>query len=155
MKKRRWRRYAYAAMLIGVATAVLWLLVAPRPDLTQKNLHRIRIGMTLAEVEELVKAPPGDYSLGLRYYGECIMSKRQLSKLDDGFVPLPDELATIEPRTTGGRIIGWWGRSCALVVEVDDQQIVSAFNYGYCSKRPAGWFAGSFWWIDRQLDGKD
>src|SRR5262245_13437711 len=62
MKKRRlWRQL----MAVGAGLAVLPLLgyaFSVRPGLTQANYGRIREGMTLQEVENLLGGPPGNYS---------------------------------------------------------------------------------------------
>jgi hypothetical protein len=47
--------------LPAVAGLFVWLQV-PRPGMTKANYERIRLGMTLAEVEGILGGPAGDYS---------------------------------------------------------------------------------------------
>jgi hypothetical protein len=57
-------RRTYLRCLIGVALIALALLLTDRllwqPGLTEDNVRRIRPGMTLAEVEELLGGPAAD-----------------------------------------------------------------------------------------------
>jgi hypothetical protein len=48
-------------LLLAGAGALLLTAHGPRPRLTAENYGRIRPGMTLAEVEAILGAPPGDY----------------------------------------------------------------------------------------------
>jgi hypothetical protein len=41
---------------------ILWYALSLRPGITQANYQRIREGMTLQEVENLLGGPPGNYS---------------------------------------------------------------------------------------------
>jgi hypothetical protein len=59
------RRLWMLLMAVGAGLAVLpipWYAVSPRSGVTQANYERIREGMTLPEVENLLGGPPGNYS---------------------------------------------------------------------------------------------
>jgi hypothetical protein len=56
-------------LLVGVALVVLggWLTVwmtGPKHHITRESIFRIKEGMTQHEIEEILGAPPGDYSPG-------------------------------------------------------------------------------------------
>ncbi len=60
-KRWRWVVGGLAALLAGV----LLLFCAPqRHDLTRQDFKRLRLGMTLAQVEAVL-GPPGDYRTGV------------------------------------------------------------------------------------------
>jgi hypothetical protein len=61
--------------LLGVSTVVY--VTAPRHRITRENIAKIQHGMTLAEVEELLGASPGNHSRGMAqglvlYTGEAL-----------------------------------------------------------------------------------
>jgi hypothetical protein len=56
MRRRAFHWLAASALACGAIAVALWLL-APRPRLTEEHLARIRPGMTLAEVEEVLGGP--------------------------------------------------------------------------------------------------
>jgi hypothetical protein len=51
-----------AVLAIGIFVGG-WLL-QPKPRIDQESYDRIKVGMTLAEVEAIIGAPPGDYGVG-------------------------------------------------------------------------------------------
>ena len=59
--RRRWRLWVAGGAGLA-ALAILWLACALRPGITQANYERIRVGMTLPEVEDRLGGPPGNYS---------------------------------------------------------------------------------------------
>jgi hypothetical protein len=59
MTKRRWLLLGLSAgmLLLSVGGVLYWLLT-PRTSITQENFERIQIGMTAAEVHEILGGPP-------------------------------------------------------------------------------------------------
>jgi hypothetical protein len=90
-----------AALLLG-GYLLLWL-TAPRVVVTQETLAKMHVGMTEAEVEELLGGPPGDYT-------------RDQPALE------PPRVLNEEPRMTMARWAGWDGR---IVVFFDHRGRVS------------------------------
>jgi hypothetical protein len=70
-----------ALVLLGVGTFVLW----PRTAITRENAERIQVGMTLAEVEEMLGGPardemsPGSAAM----FGDLDPSEQGLSQESD------------------------------------------------------------------------
>src|SRR4051794_40059365 len=61
MKRRSVRRLAWvgvALCLVALALGVTVRLLEPPPGVTEANVRRIRLGMTLAEVEAVLGQPP-------------------------------------------------------------------------------------------------
>jgi hypothetical protein len=59
------RRFWILLLAVGAGLAVLpilWYALSLRAGVTQANYERIREGMTLREVENLLGGPPGNYS---------------------------------------------------------------------------------------------
>ncbi len=60
-----WRWSTLAAVLLTatfVAIVALWWFTAPRHHaITEANYDRVRVGMSLAELESVFEAPPGNY----------------------------------------------------------------------------------------------
>lgn len=74
MRLKRWRRFGLVGVSLLLVATALWFLSRPSPRLTKAivaKLYDMRPGLTLAQVEELVKAPPGDYSGGC-YDWDCV-----------------------------------------------------------------------------------
>src|SRR5262245_20352216 len=60
--RRRRAIWAMAILGAGVAGFLLVKLIGPPyPDLSEKNIARMRVGMSLKEVEAIIGAPPGNY----------------------------------------------------------------------------------------------
>jgi hypothetical protein len=60
MTRRRFLFLSLAAAVVALAIGV-WLLW-PRTAITRENAEKIRLGMTLAEVEAILGGPPGNYT---------------------------------------------------------------------------------------------
>jgi hypothetical protein len=61
----RSRRLLWLSALVLPGLWAAWLVLPglrPRPSITQEDYDRIRVGMTLAEVEGVLGGPPGDYA---------------------------------------------------------------------------------------------
>lgn len=98
MKRRLlYATVALAAVLVG-AYALLWL-TAPPERIDRATFERLRVGMTEGEVEELIGAPPGDYTR-------------------DPPEPEPPRVLNDEPRLTLSR---WAGPDGRIVVFFDHQ----------------------------------
>jgi len=91
----RKRRAIWAAVAVAVLSAALLLLdltSAPWTSTDQAGYHRIKAGMSLAEVEAVLGRPPGDYSGGAYRCPEeeCGVlddgTRRKLWKFDDGAI---------------------------------------------------------------------
>src|SRR5437588_8501223 len=82
MSRRRRRLFIAAGILVCLLLgAGVALLLWPRPTaITEENYDRIRVGMTLKDVEALLDGPPGRYG----WPGERIVQTRE-----DMPVPLP------------------------------------------------------------------
>ena len=66
MRKKRWLAlYVGGPALLGTLAAIgnSWM-AKPTPAVSIENAERIRLGMTLNEVAEILGGPPGDYGPG-------------------------------------------------------------------------------------------
>ena len=161
MKKRRWRCFASGTLLLVLIAVSIWLLSLPRPRITKAVWEKLGAGMTLAEVEVLIEAPPGDYSLGFRNYDSGYARGFVSANLSrshgslNNFECTADLVSDYQSKMSEGRLVVWWGRNRLIIVEVDDRDIVQYVEFRRCSDRPEGWFAGLLWSVDQWLDGKD
>ena len=64
LTKRRWGKYVLAAVVLLIVGIVTWCSIRPRPHLHLQMIERLQFGMTLAEVESIVRSPPGNYGIG-------------------------------------------------------------------------------------------
>jgi hypothetical protein len=62
-RKLRWAVAGLAALLLVAGAFVFWPRALPPSRITRENFHRIRVGMSRAEVEAIL-GPPEDYANG-------------------------------------------------------------------------------------------
>ncbi len=62
--QKRWRLCVLSLLAILLATCIAWIVVRSGPRISPAAYAQIKVGMTKAEVEALIAAPPGDYSAG-------------------------------------------------------------------------------------------
>jgi hypothetical protein len=102
----RWRDWTVVS---AVGVVVLW----PRPPsrITRENLHRIREGMSRAEVEAIL-GPPGDFSTGPAEYGRHLVIEGDQSDfcVDRDWCWATDEGGTFVEFDVHGRV-----RSCSFI----------------------------------------
>jgi len=98
------------AVVVTAGTVVLW----PRPErITRANFHRIREGMSRAEVEAIL-GPPGDYRTGL---GETWFTEPKLWSPDRDIAPRPEPLWSTAPGNSWAR---WDSDSFSIWISFDD-----------------------------------
>jgi hypothetical protein len=121
--------------LVSVGAIVLW----PRPHrITRENFHRIRFGMTVAEVESIL-GPPGDY--------DTVDSTEDESNSEEWTRPASTNEVGM---TVFGRSAIWVCNEALIGVEFDDaNNIKSAI---YLPRRPVdhGLLENLAWRVKRQ-----
>ena len=115
-----------AGVLAFLACAAVQLVLPKPPRISQASCDRIQPGMTRAEVEALLGAPPGDYETGRRgivldLYGSGVLmreGRREEWGGDEGFIQVgfdEDERVLWKRFVPTGRrwnvIERWLGRS--------------------------------------------
>lgn len=96
------RRLVWVGIAVCLALAVClsaWLLSRPHP-VNRANFQRIQVGMTLAEVEDIL-GPPGDHA-GVIYLSRCRLSGRWPESERD------DQGAGFEWMSNEGEIAIWF-----------------------------------------------
>jgi hypothetical protein len=115
------------AVILGSSVFVGW----PRPDLvTQEAYDRIRMGMSRAEVENIL-GPPGDYSSGPTSGGI-------------GY------LGILEARTRGTEAASWNGDTGEILLTFDDERRVTTMHFGPNEVHRLGPFETVLWRAKRQ-----
>ncbi len=140
MKRRRWLILA-ALVCVTPAAGLAWLLTRPNPEISRDSYDRIQEGMTLAEVEAIVGAPPGDYggedpsAYGIQACQGWICSLFADWRHGTPSIPLQD----LQRKLDEGRIVVWTGRSYALAVQLDAQDRVVATGIGVVMREWSWW----------------
>lgn len=60
--------------IAGAIFVATWFVLAPSHRITEENIRKIQAGMSVADVEAILGAPPGDYSThAVRFTGSPLM----------------------------------------------------------------------------------
>jgi hypothetical protein len=103
------RRHAIEITAVFVLAAAVLFLFKPRP-IGPWNYHRIRAGMMVAEVEQIVGVSPGDHYLGPHGIGG-MMSQGPFGLVCEQTDDFPDLRSPKEAC--------WWGNHYAITVAFD------------------------------------
>ena len=134
MNKRRW------FLLLGVLPLGLLILVAvgvhqarDRGPIRYANLDKIEGGMSMAEVEELLGCPPGNYASG--------PMQRKLVAADGESVWVSMDFSQSEfLAKRGGTIFVWFGDRGEISVEFDEESKVIGKEHYRGRRVPAAWW---------------
>jgi hypothetical protein len=131
MQSRR-RLFLLGGLILFLGTGVLiWDLTHPNPQIDRDHYVQIKDGMTLAEVEAIIGAPPGNY-------GGC-NPNAYLTQACHGWVchlfighglRLTMTLDELEKELGEGRIVVWTGPQFAIAVHLDGQDRVIGSGLG-------------------------
>lgn len=141
MRRRRVLLVLIGVTLIVPAAVLTWCLTRPQPVLNKETYERIHRGMTLAEVEAIIGAPPGSYggddpsAYGITACQGWICSLFHDWKYGKPSIPLD----VIQQKLDEGRIVVWTGPDCAIAVQLDGQDRVVGTGYGYNGREPSWW----------------
>jgi hypothetical protein len=157
MKIRRWRRYAFATLILIVIAAGAWLFSAPQPRLSQPVYDKLSVGMSLAEIQQLVGVPPKQF-VGMTPNFSSIQAKTErrgmgLEMAAGSTMPLL--LPGIEAGQTEETHFMWRGPNRALLVAVDANGKVTQLAYGRLTVAPTNWLARCRFWFDSFFEDKD
>ncbi|GEM_PF-3686852 len=154
MKKRSWWCYVFGVLVSLLIAAALWFLSKPRPRLSAAVFNKIAIGMTVADVERFVNAPPGDYSGGRRGYNRICVQKQGegFEMLCTATISLPLAKMRANPDE---KFVAWWGRNRVLLVVTDANGIVTQLLYGIRTVPPNDWLGRCRFWIDSWFEERD
>lgn len=159
MKHRRWRRYTIAAIVLLSFAMVTWFSIRPRPHLNVQMIDRLQFGMTLAEVESLVKAPPGDYAIGSGRVNQ-VRVKTLTGYSGIGCSPAQgierivseSRLVDVKPEYRNWPSATWMTYNRSLFVVLDDYQRVVFVAIGYRDEPEQDWLDRCFGWIDSWIE---
>ena len=86
-RKLKWTAVVVAVLLLGVGAA---LLLWPRDRITRESWEKIRIGMTVAEVEDILGGPgiPYEDFLTLQDRAEVVEGHFSIDEPKDSWVPM-------------------------------------------------------------------
>src|SRR5947209_4827990 len=94
---------ACIVLAAGVVALIVWTGTGPAPRIDLETRNRVKPGMTLAEVEALIGAPPGDYA---------------------SWTLAPWMRRYVRNYETGGERHTWIGNDHSMVVTVDENGAV-------------------------------
>ena len=157
MKKRRWGLCSGAALLFILISAAIWWLAAPRARITRAVFNELQIGMPLRDVERLVNVPPGDYSTGLRGFNQFMTKESNGSTETEMLCATPKlvSFAEMQANDPHRRYVAWWGCNRALIVVLDDQDIVKHVTYAKRTAPSNEWLGHFRFWIESRFGEQD
>jgi hypothetical protein len=141
MRTRRRRLIIVGLMLAPATAALVWCLTRPNPKIDGEHHEQIKHSMTLAEVEQIIGAPPGDYGgRDPSQYGIQACQGWICSLLCDWRYGKPSiPLDEIQGRLDEGRIVVWTGPQYAIAVQLDSQDRVVGTGLGFYGLEPTWW----------------
>ena len=104
MSNNNWRYFFIGGIGLCFLFYFLLLIRDPHPTISLTSYKRIRIGMRLEEVKQIMKIPPGNYGKGP--IGAC-----------------DDEEAVLWGKEPAS-IVSWFGYDHGIVVWLDEKDIV-------------------------------
>jgi len=140
MTKRR-RLLVLSLPLLVLGGALIWLATRPKPHIDNDHFRQIEHGMTLAEVEAIIGASPGNYggadpnAYGIQACQGWICSLFQDWRYGQPIMSLEKINAQLEE----GRIVVWTGRQYAIAVQLDAQDRVVGTGMGIRGTEPTWW----------------
>jgi hypothetical protein len=150
MKFRRWRRYGLLAILVVLAAVATWLMARPRLHINQAMFDaRFRIGMTLEEIEHLVKVPPGDYSFGFNKANSSSMRARGDAELSV-FGSTIDQV--VQSLIDNGNAVVWKGPNRQLVVRFDGNGQANLIAFSHYTPPAKDWIGRFVQWLNSSSD---
>jgi hypothetical protein len=125
------RRIGFLLSLLMLAGALLGIYLLTRgPAITTRNYERIQIGMTVAEVSDLLGGPPGDYTDNAAPpVGRMVVHITQGNDYLMDFVLAEgksDHLLFHAPGEEHPPVAGWWGSKVSIAVRLNDRGQVTA-----------------------------
>jgi hypothetical protein len=139
-KRRRW--LIQNLPILFLSTAVIWFLTRPDPKIDHDNYKQIQHGMTLAEVESIIGAAPGNYG-GANpngYGGQACQGWICDDLFQDWRYGTPTRtLEEIQAKLEQGRIAVWTGPEHAIGVQLDGEDRVVGAGLGFRGLRPSWW----------------
>ena len=140
MTKRRRLLVLGLPFLLAIA-AVIWFLTRANPHIDDDHYRQIEHAMTLAQVEAIIGAPPGNYGgADPTAYGIQACQGWICDLFQDWHHGKPTmTLERINARLEEGRIVVWTGRQYAIAVELDAQDRVVATGLGIGYREPTWW----------------
>jgi len=121
--------------------AAIWILTRAHPHLDLEHYNQIKHGTTLAEVEAIIGAAPGNYGgADPNAYGITACQGWICSLFQDWRYGKPTlKLEEIQAKLEEGRIVVWTGRQYAIAVQLDAQDRVVATGLGIGLREPTWW----------------
>jgi hypothetical protein len=140
MPSRR-RLLLLGGVILFLAVGVLiWCLTRPNPQIDRERFGQLKDGMTLAEVEAILGAPPGNYGGGdPNGYGLRACHGWVCSLFVDRHNSPTLTLDQIQKKLEEGRIVVWTGPHYAIAVHVDSQDRVVGTGLGVRFREPNTW----------------
>ncbi len=124
-------------VLAAVGLASVQLLSARRHNINVNTVRQVRTGMTVAEVETLLGASPGDHGRG-----EVVLVRTP----DAGTLPLLVPLANIDPASRPATRI-YAGEDAGVVVWLDPDQRVTRVQIQLLTREPESVLARVRRWV--------
>jgi hypothetical protein len=125
-RKLKWTAVVLAVLLLGFGAAIfLW----PRDRITAESWEKIRIGMTSAEVEEILGGPGNDFKEAEDLYNR-VVTKSGKEPLDLDSLRYEPDKQFAEEETKVMRV--WVGREAVIGIVFDPENCVKkkAFQRG-------------------------
>jgi len=155
MKKRRWRVFSAGALAIALIAVPVWWLTLPRPQISLAVYRQLHTGMSLTEIEQIVKASPGDYSTGLRSFNQIVcgyaFTESELISVKGRLLSLPE----MQENTPNDKFVAWWGRNRALIVSLDEHGAAKVITYARRTAPSDEWLGRIRFWIESRFEEGD
>jgi hypothetical protein len=133
-------------LLLGGRFGYLHRHPRPRPAITRDNFERLEHGMALADVEAILRGPPGDYGGGHRKYAVRACKGWICGIFYDWKYERKEHTAgEIDAIASRERIAIWWGMDDAIAVQLDEDGKVIALGHGRAVREPSAWDSIKDW----------
>jgi hypothetical protein len=146
MKTRRWRRYGLIAILLFLAAIATWLMARPRLHINRAMFSELQVGMSLEEIEHVVKVPPGDYSFGFNTANRICMAE------EDGLTDISFKGQALQSLGEKGNVVVWKGSNRNLIVRFDGNGKANLIAYSDYRPPANDWIGRFVHWLNSSSD---
>jgi hypothetical protein len=137
---RRWW-FVLVGLVVVASTAVLvWGLTRPSPRIDWDHYTQIKEGMTLAEVEAIIRTPPGNFGgHDPNTYWTRACRGWCCSLFIDRHMTPTITVEKIQENLDSGRIVLWLGPTDAIAVQLDGDERVVGCGFATRLSDPTWW----------------